>query len=385
MATALLLVFACGNQPKGTTVITSAQGGQDSVGAQGGRASSGAQGGRASSGTGASDAGTNDAGAQSSTGGAGADSTAFAVADAGYVTACEWSGYAWTAAGPAGTASMVAPATFEAVKSGGKLCVKGVVAAQPDYSGYAMLGVNLAQDVTGSTPAEIVPVDDGILVSISNPGGAQIRIQVQDNLAGDPKVGAKHRWCASYNGAGFIPWSDFNTACWDGSGTAYAKQPISAVALLVPGGTVSDRKFDFCVDALGCKDDGSAAVGSSDGTGATSGSGGSMATGGSGGSGGAASSCGAPGDKCATSESCCQGTQCIAGACGNCYSLFPAGDHPKYCALADGSSGACYPENAVCSTATKCTDGLHACTSAAYAYKCATRTCDPLNGSGGMT
>jgi hypothetical protein len=32
-----------------------------------------------------------------------------------------------------------------------------------------------------------------------------------------------------------VPYTTFNTACWDNSGTAYAKQPIEAVQLVAPG------------------------------------------------------------------------------------------------------------------------------------------------------
>jgi hypothetical protein len=36
-----------------------------------------------------------------------------------------------------------------------------------------------------------------------------------------------------------IPYSSFNTACWDMTGTAYAKQAITGVQLLVPGGSAA--------------------------------------------------------------------------------------------------------------------------------------------------
>jgi len=48
-------------------------------------------------------------------------------------------------------------------------------------------------------------------------------------------------WCYVVTGASpaTIPWSMFKTTCWDPlGGTAYAKQPISNITLLVPGGAV---------------------------------------------------------------------------------------------------------------------------------------------------
>jgi hypothetical protein len=74
---------------------------------------------------------------------------------------------------------------------------------------------------------------------------------------------------------------------------------------------------------------------------------------------------------------------CIFGTCGTCAARVPAGAHPKDCALSDGSSGACYSDAAICSTATKCSDGLHACTSAGYTYKCATNSCSSDTTSSG--
>jgi hypothetical protein len=45
------------------------------------------------------------------------------------------------------------------------------------------------------------------------------------------------RWCATLTASpATIPYTMFNTACWDGSGTAYAKQPIEAFLLVAPGG-----------------------------------------------------------------------------------------------------------------------------------------------------
>jgi hypothetical protein len=90
-------------------------------------------------------------------------------------------------------------------------------------------------------------------ISVTNTGGGQLRVQIQGpNGATD----ANQRWCAPIPGnGGFIPWTAFNTMCWDNSGTAYAKQPIVAVLVLVPGSTAGTRNFDFCVNSVAAATD----------------------------------------------------------------------------------------------------------------------------------
>ncbi len=60
-------------------------------------------------------------------------------------------------------------------------------------------------------------------------------------------------WCATTTGAtDRIPWSSFNTMCWDGSGTTYdGTTPLRAVKVMIPGEAVGDAPFDFCLNDLG--------------------------------------------------------------------------------------------------------------------------------------
>jgi len=48
-------------------------------------------------------------------------------------------------------------------------------------------------------------------------------------------------WCYTITGPSpvTVPYAMLNTACWDNSGTAYAKQPINNVQLVVPGGATA--------------------------------------------------------------------------------------------------------------------------------------------------
>ena len=184
-----------------------------------------------------------------SSGSGGGSTGPYSVDDGGYVTACSWHGFAWTGAGP-DNVSTIQPAGFSALTAGARLCASGTVGADPDYAGYAMIGVNVGQDNTGADDppnAAIVPQGTGLYVSVTNNASNSLRIQIQDALGGD---NADHRWCALYNGPGVIPWTRFNTACWDDSGAAYAREPINAVLVAVPGDNTNDTSFNFCVDEI---------------------------------------------------------------------------------------------------------------------------------------
>ena len=118
-----------------------------------------------------------------------------------------------------------------------------------------MIGINVGQVDTGAAEPpnpEIVLQGDGLYVSVTNNATNALRIQIQDALGGD---NADHRWCALYTGPGVIPWSAFNTACWNDSGTTYAMQPINAILVMVPGDNAADTPFDFCVDEIAAEGD----------------------------------------------------------------------------------------------------------------------------------
>jgi hypothetical protein len=187
-------------------------------------------------------------GSTGSTGGAGPGSVAYTVGASGYVTVCGWQGFAFTGAGP-DNLSTIRPASFANLAAGAELCASGTVGADPNYSGYALLGINIGQPDTGADEppnAELVPQGTGLYVSVTNNASSSFRIQIQDASG---ETDAAHRWCAVYSGPGVIPWSSFNTACWDNSGSAYAGGPINAVLVMVPGNTTA-TPFDFCIDEI---------------------------------------------------------------------------------------------------------------------------------------
>jgi hypothetical protein len=187
--------------------------------------------------------GTGGAGGRGGSGGGGGTSgtscgSAFAVAANGYVTtpalARCWSGYAY-AGGDAG--SLIMPANFSACGTPCTLRMMGTVGPAVmanNYAGVAHLGFNLSQESTGTTAAQVAPAGSGLTVTFSaSTGGLPLRAQLGTSSG--------TFWCYTITGASpvNIPYSMFNTACWDNSGAAYAKQPVQHFQLVVPGGAAA--------------------------------------------------------------------------------------------------------------------------------------------------
>lgn len=162
-----------------------------------------------------------------------------------YYASDSWEGYLWIS--EHGQGSTIAPTTdFAAPAFDTKVCVQGSVVPTPDSSGNAILGMNINQERRVDAPTlTLVPSHDGLQVDVTNAAGSPLRIQVH---ALDGATNGMSRWCAMLSGSGgFIPWTRFNTACWDGSGNAYKREPIASAMLLVPGNTDSAVPYDFCL------------------------------------------------------------------------------------------------------------------------------------------
>jgi hypothetical protein len=125
--------------------------------------------------------------------------------------------------------------------------MSGTVLASEDYSAYAILGVNVAQPSQGMTMATAAPVGNALQVSFTNAGGSQLRVTLSGASGGtDPN----DSWCFDIVGSGgtqTIPYTSFRTNCWDTSGTAYNKQPLQSVQLIVPAQATSDVPVDACL------------------------------------------------------------------------------------------------------------------------------------------
>lgn len=227
--------------------------------ANGGTAGTGTAGtgtaGTGTAGTGTAGTGTAGTGTAGSGGSAGAPpvmcDAAWTVGNDGFVKApiagggC-WHGYAFAGAD---TASTAMPTSFAMCGAGCMLRFSGSVAASATFSGTAYLGFNVGQAANG-TSGTVVPAGAGLTVNFTNTGGSPLRVQIQ-GPTGDTV--ATDRWCADLVGAAgpvTVPYTTFNTMCWDNSGTAYAKQPIKAIQLVIPGSDMEAVPFDVTLTSV---------------------------------------------------------------------------------------------------------------------------------------
>jgi hypothetical protein len=89
----------------------------------------------------------------------------------------------------------------------------------------------------------------GIHIAFGKKTGATLRIQVQGPTGA---FNENDRWCYTITpvtGPVFAPYNQFNTKCWDGTGTTFnpATNAISAISFLVPGVEGADTAFDYCI------------------------------------------------------------------------------------------------------------------------------------------
>jgi len=103
-----------------------------------------------------------------------------------------------------------------------------------NYATFAGVGFNVNQPASGgSATPTLVPTGTGLTVGFSGTyGSLPLRAQITDGTT---------RWCFEIKTASpvTIPYGMFNTACWDNSGTSYAKQPINAFQLEVAGASAA--------------------------------------------------------------------------------------------------------------------------------------------------
>jgi hypothetical protein len=144
------------------------------------------------------------------------------------------------------------------VDQDGPYCVKGTVAGTPDvYGSIAALGFNTNQQkVHDAEVGKVASTGDGVYIDLEVKSGTEgIRIQIEDGTDPEAADAAEHRWCVNLTGsqARAIPWSEFDTECWDAeSGTPYDGREIAKVIIYVPdGGIAGDLPFDFCVNDIG--------------------------------------------------------------------------------------------------------------------------------------
>ena len=104
-----------------------------------------------------------------------------------------------------------------------------------NYATYAGVGFNVNQTTAGGTAAPtLTPTGTALVIGYSGTyGSLPLRVQLTDGTS---------RWCYEIKAMPSpvtISYTSFNTACWDNSGTAYAKQPINALQLEVAGASAA--------------------------------------------------------------------------------------------------------------------------------------------------
>jgi hypothetical protein len=121
----------------------------------------------------------------------------------------------------------------------------GTVAANPTYISYAGAGfdVNQPPSSSGGAAASLTIDAKSMTVSFTNPGNSPLRIQMNDP--------ANDNWCyeiSNMTSPVTIPLTSFNTHCWDDSGASFAPgTAITSIALVVPGDSVVDTPYSFCL------------------------------------------------------------------------------------------------------------------------------------------
>jgi hypothetical protein len=124
-------------------------------------------------------------------------------------------------------------------------CAMGNVAANPTYISYAGAGFNVNQTQTsaGGVADSLIIDAKAMIVSFTNQGNSSLRVQLNDP--------ANNNWCYDITNTASpvtIPLTLFNTHCWDNSGAFFAPStPITTIQLVVPGDSVVDRPYSFCL------------------------------------------------------------------------------------------------------------------------------------------
>jgi hypothetical protein len=180
--------------------------------------------------------GASGTGGSSGAGGSGGTTCGtYAVSSNGFVTtpandgAC-WHGGAFLGGDPGST---IMPKDFSACGAGCVLRMTGTVnaaTAAENFLGNVFLGFNVAQDATSTPAGTVMPTGTGLIVAFANNSAATtLRVHVVT------ATGAS--WCYPLTGASpvTVPYAMMNAACWDNTGTFYAKQPISSIQLMIPG------------------------------------------------------------------------------------------------------------------------------------------------------
>jgi hypothetical protein len=174
---------------------------------------------------------------------------AFSIGMDGFVRAPAAAGACWHGYASAGgdTGSTIMPTMFATCGAGCMLASSGTVGPATEensYAGTIYIGFNVGQAAGASTKGTVTPTGSGLTFTFTAPGITTVRAQISSGSA------ATTRWCATATSGTLIPYAMFNTACWEPtSGTAYAKQPIDTVQMVIPG-TAEEQPFEITITSV---------------------------------------------------------------------------------------------------------------------------------------
>ncbi|MGO9666410.1 MAG: hypothetical protein ACLP66_24305 [Polyangia bacterium] len=129
------------------------------------------------------------------------------------------------------------------------LCITGAIPAlgtPPDYTGNWGLELGVYANSDGVSAIGTAFASINVAVTGPVPG-----LRVNIHRKGDPGT-SSYLYCALYTGSA-IPLTNFNTACWDNSGTAFtaADAPkIDRVILLVPSSGTAITVTNLCMTGI---------------------------------------------------------------------------------------------------------------------------------------
>ena len=174
----------------------------------------------------------------------------------GYAAWGPWHGSTWAYAAPdtglPATSSTITPEEFSGVPFGGPFCVEGTVRAMEDWSSFALLGYSVNSDPGGDAGTWTPTRNQTLGVDLSG-DTTGLRVQIQGP---DGDTNPNDLWCGNLDGRidpqghAEIPFSEFNTKCWDNSGDYYAGEALEHAVIVVPGHNTDTVSFDFCLHRL---------------------------------------------------------------------------------------------------------------------------------------
>jgi hypothetical protein len=213
---------------------------------------SGADGGRnaeaGTAGSAGSDSGRS-AGAEGAEGVASASPGSLRISN-GYATNGPFHGYSYTfvvvSTDPAARPVSISPVCDDSgcvpAFEDNAICARGVVGAAPDFVSSAYAGFDLNQDEIGAIDSVIL-TGQSLTLRFTNPGASELRVQLVT-----PDGTSYCHSLGQTSGPAVLPLVEFDTACWDGTGTAFVTTlPVSALHLVVPSVDDADVPFEFCL------------------------------------------------------------------------------------------------------------------------------------------